>query len=1356
MAEEITSTLGLNAEQMFQELARMQRQLSGYSSAVDLAASSMTNFNRIGAQTDLQAAKISSSLLQIERAVKNAGGEFRNLSPAAQNFANIIRTQENASKSLTSQLQEAAALARTLGQVSAARELDARAANLQAQATLKATLEEKANQRALEARLAKGRDPKNITTPQQGTLGAEFRAEGFLSEQKKVVASQQELREKLRQTEEVIRKTFRGDTVRQLGDDLEKTGKQGAEAGNKIFLSWESVVRIFTIQVLHRIVAQFSSALIEGTQAAKEFQISIAEIQTVSRNLDLSMDQLGARVLEVSNNLGAPLEIVTEGLYNALSNQVGEAAQAFDLLTTAQRFGIATITDTDSAVNLLSSVLNSYNLSVSEAETVSGKLFRTIELGRIRGEEFANTFGRVSVISAQLGIQLDEVLAAISSITVQGLKYNEAFTLITNVEQKLLQPTEELNKLFRDMGVASGEAAIQAFGFQGLLQQLSERTEGSSTDFAKLFNRIRAVRGAFSLTGAQGLKFTKVLEQIQKAGGQDLQEAFDTIFQTDAKQFEVELNKIRNLFTSAFGGSILSVLQTLFAAFGGGRETVIAFGVAAAAAAATFAIASTTILTSITAQTAGLTLLQGSLFLTGKAFVALGAFMATPLGLTIAVTTATLAAVAAYNQFAPSVKNVTDALREQTDVQIQSQLAIERERRRGADAQERQILAETQKFLFERQRLFQQDAEEAKRLQDTVFGSLADQIRDRISKLSSFAEGLAEKFNQARRSARELQFELEGIGNDLDQFNFERRLGGLEPQQQALLGIRRTEETLVALNAALQRGDFERAENLQRIASEAAKGALSAADESKSRGLIFRAEQTVRETFDAQAKIKQEQIKNNQQQIAQAGKLRDTEQARVTRLESLFEQFKQFKAIAENVTVDPKFDPVAAKKQLTLLSEQIKTELEGAAASVRAVAQLDINLNLDNIAGQIVEKFRDPITGVRIDLTPLIDINLDAIVNKLNTQAASLTPIQLRGLEQLGLSIDFRGVTRAQEGVVQLRQQLDAAVKSTNDLTLAQGELEKQGITANQQAANLAANINAIASRGTALNAVFGDRVNIFTNVLRRFSLIPQITQQTPLSKEVVDNVVSFQKALASGDATNAQRSINNILETANALRDSFPNLAKQADTLVGELQKLQRQAADIELTSNAATQLTPLEEKIRSIQGLFTTTNTEASSLGTNVQTGVNQASAANKQFSDEITRHIELLKQRNELARGLSGGTTNVAPARAFGGYVFDAGVLNRAFGGFTRGTDTLLTALTRGESVNDVAATRRFFPQIQAMNAGVQPVFRESGGIVNNVGDIHVTVNEAKNGRVTGREVTRALNRELRKKTSNLKGL
>jgi hypothetical protein len=58
----------------------------------------------------------------------------------------------------------------------------------------------------------------------------------------------------------------------------------------------------------------------------------------------------------------------------------------------------------------------------------------------------------------------------------------------------------------------------------------------------------------------------------------------------------------------------------------------------------------------------------------------------------------------------------------------------------------------------------------------------------------------------------------------------------------------------------------------------------------------------------------------------------------------------------------------------------------------------------------------------------------------------------------------------------------------------------------------------------------------------------------------------------------------------------------------------------------------------------------------------------------------------------------------------------------------------------------SSARFFSELNAMNAGSQPVFREQGGAVTNVGEINVTVRGGDTSQQTLREIGNGLRREI----------
>lgn len=108
-----------------------------------------------------------------------------------------------------------------------------------------------------------------------------------------------------------------------------------------------------------------------------------------------------------------------------------------------------------------------------------------------------------------------------------------------------------------------------------------------------------------------------------------------------------------------------------------------------------------------------------------------------------------------------------------------------------------------------------------------------------------------------------------------------------------------------------------------------------------------------------------------------------------------------------------------------------------------------------------------------------------------------------------------------------------------------------------------------------------------------------------------------------------------------------------------------------------------------------------------------------------------------------------TQPPTSRMFGGPMYLAG------GGSARGVDTIPAMLSPGEFVVNSRSSSRFFSQLQAINAGQTPVFRESGGSIDNstnVGDIHI--HSAKQPQQTAEAVISAINRAQRRGTGRIR--
>lgn len=339
------------------------------------------------------------------------------------------------------------------------------------------------------------------------------------------------------------------------------------EAEQTFNLGWKSIVRIAAIQLLHSGIYSLINALKAATTESINFQIKISEIRTISQDTSLTFEDWAKNVRTLSDEFARPAVDVAAGAYETVSNQIAKGADATVFLEKALRFSQATVSTTAEAVDLLSSAINAYQLNASDADRVSAVLFKTIDLGRVRASEMASTFGRVAVPASQLGISLEETSAAIATLTINGVKASESFSQLNTLFVALLKPSDAMKKFFQEIGVASGEAAISTFGFEGVIKKLADATNGSSTELAALVKNARGLRGAIGLTSDfEG--FQKNLQGITGAA-KEFDAAVTIATESAGFKLQKELNKTKNAFLIDFGIPITETIVSVTDAFGG-------------------------------------------------------------------------------------------------------------------------------------------------------------------------------------------------------------------------------------------------------------------------------------------------------------------------------------------------------------------------------------------------------------------------------------------------------------------------------------------------------------------------------------------------------------------------------------------------------------------------------------------------------------------------------------------------------------------------------------------------------------------------------------------------------------------
>ena len=339
-----------------------------------------------------------------------------------------------------------------------------------------------------------------------------------------------------------------------------------SHAADRLGFTWRTAIRIFESFVIYRGIYAIGNTLRMATESAIDFEIKLSQIRTISQHSQLSFNQWGDAVRRLSDEFGNPIMDVAAATYEVISNQIGEGAKAIEFMTEAQKLSLVTFASAKDSINALSGIMNAYGLGTEYTETISAKLFKTVDLGRISMADLGNSLGDVSSISALLNINIDELLSAISAITIRSVTPAHSMTQLRNIFSQLLKPSKDMEKTLKALGYNSAEAMFKVEGLESALGKLVSQ-KPDMEGLADIFRNIRGFAGAAILT--KDVKtFTGDIAEMKQAVN-DYLRATSIAMESNGKNVQIEVNRIKNYLITQFGQDILKFAVTVTKSFGG-------------------------------------------------------------------------------------------------------------------------------------------------------------------------------------------------------------------------------------------------------------------------------------------------------------------------------------------------------------------------------------------------------------------------------------------------------------------------------------------------------------------------------------------------------------------------------------------------------------------------------------------------------------------------------------------------------------------------------------------------------------------------------------------------------------------
>lgn len=273
----------------------------------------------------------------------------------------------------------------------------------------------------------------------------------------------------------------------------------------------------------------FAQAAKSSYDFEKEFRKNMLEVATISTQVTDNMTGFMNQVMSITQEIPIKAPEAAKALYSIVSAG-HDGADGMKILEVSAKAAVGGLTETETAADAVTTILNAYKMSAEEAGTVSDQLFTTVRLGKTTFGELGASIAQVAPIAAAYGISIDQVLGAVASLTKQGTPTAQAMTQIRAAIQ----------------GTAGelGDAAFQGRTFQEALQLINEKAGGSASKMKEMLGTDEGLAATLALTGKNAKSAASDLGELQNSLGAT-EAAFEKMADEAGNQMTLLSNNIQ-------------------------------------------------------------------------------------------------------------------------------------------------------------------------------------------------------------------------------------------------------------------------------------------------------------------------------------------------------------------------------------------------------------------------------------------------------------------------------------------------------------------------------------------------------------------------------------------------------------------------------------------------------------------------------------------------------------------------------------------------------------------------------------------------------------------------------------------
>lgn len=244
---------------------------------------------------------------------------------------------------------------------------------------------------------------------------------------------------------------------------------------SQAFGSLSGATSLFISLGIYRLFGAGTRIVREAIAAQVEFNKSIAEANSLISGNAATVANLSKQVLELSQVVPRSPADLGQGAYTIFSAGILDTADALSVLEVAGKSAGAGITDVRTAAETIVGVMQAYRFEADQAGRVSDALFQTVKRGILRFEDLHASLGTAVPVAAAFNVRMEEVLAAVQTMTKGGLNATRSTTALRQAFQNITNPSKEALEIAEAYGIELSGQALATKGLLGFMEDFSQK-----------------------------------------------------------------------------------------------------------------------------------------------------------------------------------------------------------------------------------------------------------------------------------------------------------------------------------------------------------------------------------------------------------------------------------------------------------------------------------------------------------------------------------------------------------------------------------------------------------------------------------------------------------------------------------------------------------------------------------------------------------------------------------------------------------------------------------------------------------------------------------------------------------------